>query len=187
MSISQLLPDTTEEPVIKRQKLSEQSEELPVPIEKEGTRLRCMYFLPHKHGRQCNMTRRSGDKFCFQHKPASDSDSLDDKNVRIPCPINPRHSILKIKLNQHLKKCQSRQKLPKEKWYSLDQNIVGQVPSPNLSNQAKEPLNILYQKLASLLESTWESVISKTDPQLEVLSHDGLHERLYVETASPLK
>lgn len=144
-----------------------------VPVEKDGERLRCLYLLPQKNNRQCNMTRRKGDEYCAQHKP---TDSSQEDRIRIPCPINPRHSIRKSQLNRHVKKCQKSLEIPKDIWHSLDMNIV----DPSAAQSEKEDCDFDrsdYQQLAMQLESVWEKLWKNDKLPLEMLNHDGLKER----------
>ncbi|CAD5230768.1 unnamed protein product [Bursaphelenchus xylophilus] len=63
---------------------------------------RCEYILPKKK-RKCRMLRKSGKRFCGEHM-VHDPDNLD----RIPCPNDPKHTVLTSELDQHLTKCNSR-------------------------------------------------------------------------------
>lgn len=57
-------------PLIKKQKTEHENPTVSLQ-EKDGDRYRCMFILVKKGGRQCNMTRKKGDKFCAQHKLVS--------------------------------------------------------------------------------------------------------------------
>ncbi|CAL9728043.1 tRNA:m(4)X modification enzyme Trm13p [Monosporozyma unispora] len=60
-------------------------------------RLQCNYFIKKKN-RQCGMTRKQGREYCSEHC------ILDDEE-RVPCPLDPNHTVNKFKLNKHLQKC----------------------------------------------------------------------------------
>lgn len=64
---------TEPNPPAKKQKTeaSTQAKPIVVIVEKDGDRYRCMFTLAKKGGRQCNMTRKSSDKYCAQHKLVS--------------------------------------------------------------------------------------------------------------------
>lgn len=165
--------DALEAQETKRQKPSDSTNnESIIPIKTDGQRLRCLYILTHKGGRQCNMTRRKGDKYCAQHKPAEEKQGGEE---RIPCPINPRHNIRKSQLKRHMKKCQSIVPPPNDPWYSPDMNITD--PSHSAAEKS-EFSSSEYQKMAKALNELWETLWNKEELDLEVLNHDGLKERL---------
>lgn len=67
---------------------------------------RCQYFLPKKK-RQCKMTAGVGKKLCGEHEI---TDKTEHQTDRIPCPLDPAHSVDSRKLAKHLKICNSRPK-----------------------------------------------------------------------------
>ncbi|CAB4256803.1 similar to Saccharomyces cerevisiae YOL125W TRM13 2'-O-methyltransferase responsible for modification of tRNA at position 4 [Maudiozyma barnettii] len=94
----------TMEPVIKKTKLEDPS-----------GRLRCQYVIVKKD-RQCGMTRRADEQYCSEHLNLlkKNSGSLIHSGVtstetggreRIPCPLDPNHTIWKDQLTRHMKKC----------------------------------------------------------------------------------
>ena len=62
-------------------------------VDKE--RLQCEFYLVKKK-RQCGMTRRAGSRFCSEHSDDSD---------RVPCPLDPSHTVSVDKLRVHMRKC----------------------------------------------------------------------------------
>eukprot|EP00039_Didymoeca_costata_P006847 m.93947 g.93947 ORF g.93947 m.93947 type:complete len:480 (-) comp13422_c0_seq1:178-1617(-) len=61
---------------------------------------RCQFYLEKKK-RQCRMEPLPQQTFCAQHVPQLD-------NERVPCPLDPNHSVFKRSLKKHLKKCNAR-------------------------------------------------------------------------------
>jgi len=59
---------------------------------------RCLHFLPRKQ-RYCNMARTPGQQFCGVHLAES------SKGERIPCPVDPSHTVWSGLLAAHLKVC----------------------------------------------------------------------------------
>ncbi|XP_058076902.1 uncharacterized protein LOC131225390 [Magnolia sinica] len=58
---------------------------------------RCQFWLPRKK-RFCANAPLSPSQFCGNHKPESEQ-------LRIPCPVDPSHSILQENLDSHVKRC----------------------------------------------------------------------------------
>ncbi|XP_057844079.1 tRNA:m(4)X modification enzyme TRM13 isoform X2 [Cryptomeria japonica] len=57
----------------------------------------CQFWLPKKK-RLCANFALLGSQFCGNHKP-------DSVESRIPCPIDPSHTILQVDVAAHVKKC----------------------------------------------------------------------------------
>lgn len=78
---------------------------------------RCCFLLTHKQ-RLCNLERSPHSRYCGAHRPAEE-ESLETSNQpdvskrrkrnnddeRIPCPLDPAHTIFKRFLSNHLKIC----------------------------------------------------------------------------------
>lgn len=75
----------------------EDSDEVKKEIQKT-----CEYVLPKKQ-RRCKMLVKLGNRFCGEHAIHDASNTS-----RIPCPNDPKHTILKSELDVHLKRCNSR-------------------------------------------------------------------------------
>uniref|UniRef100_A0A1B0CVW7 tRNA:m(4)X modification enzyme TRM13 n=2 Tax=Lutzomyia longipalpis TaxID=7200 RepID=A0A1B0CVW7_LUTLO len=57
------------------------------------------------------MTVAKGQKFCGQHEPISKPNEKEMGNKsaeRVPCPLDPKHTVYAFKLNKHLKICNAR-------------------------------------------------------------------------------
>ncbi|CAJ0965139.1 unnamed protein product [Ranitomeya imitator] len=96
--------------------------------------------------------------------------------VRIPCPLDPKHTVYKDQLQKHLKKCNSREK-PQPVFYVRNVNAgsVTLETSPeqmSLSSLSKEDLKKLIDTLVQ--------VTNDLDPPLpdQKLCHPALHEAL---------
>jgi len=81
----------------------------------------CCYLVPRKQ-KLCNVARSMHSMFCGNHQPAesvvrdenndeadplkeSAGSSKKEKKERVPCPIDPTHTIFKHSLNYHIKVC----------------------------------------------------------------------------------
>lgn len=63
---------------------------------------RCIYVVPRKN-RRCKMLVKKGNDFCGEHLVFAQ-----DNDTRLPCPNDPKHSVIKKDLEKHLKRCNSR-------------------------------------------------------------------------------
>ncbi|KAG8466190.1 hypothetical protein KFE25_001946 [Diacronema lutheri] len=90
---------------------------------------RCALFLPNKK-RLCKFEALAGSRYCVHHEgscyvpsaaPAEAHGVDGASQARVPCPLDPRHSVFAHKLAQHLRAC-NRQKalatLHRQAWYS---------------------------------------------------------------------
>ena len=80
---------------------------------------KCTFWLQKKN-RFCNFNSVPGAKFCGNHGGAP----LNRK--RIPCPIDPSHTIYEDEVAKHVKKCNAtrlRRALESKPYFSLNQNI----------------------------------------------------------------
>ncbi|XP_019357229.1 PREDICTED: tRNA:m(4)X modification enzyme TRM13 homolog isoform X1 [Gavialis gangeticus] len=134
---------------------------------------RCSYFVERKK-RFCRMTPAPGRRFCGEHGQYEE----ENDRKRIPCPLDPNHTIYEDQLQKHLKKCNSREK-PKPVYYVQDINAglkdVTKIPEEQqvpISSLSKEELQDLIRKLKKA--SNGISSILK-DP---TLSHWALKEVL---------
>src|SRR5690606_29308768 len=105
----------------------------------------CCYFLPKKN-RLCNIVRSPGSQFCGNHRPDAvavpkrvsaragySSGAANSSGItRIPCPIDPSHTIYKHDLQSHIKICNvgRREALMREQPYYREacnsrNNVVG--------------------------------------------------------------
>lgn len=58
--------------------------------------VRCSYVVPKK-GRRCRFPVIPGTARCGAHR--------EDDRGRIPCPLDPKHTVFEDRLEQHLKIC----------------------------------------------------------------------------------
>lgn len=82
---------------------------------------RCMFFIEKKK-RYCGFQRKTGSLYCGNHCPV---DEKDEENIRIPCPIDPTHTITKASLNKHIQICQRKtenNELKSHSYYSENLN-----------------------------------------------------------------
>ncbi|KAF1555456.1 UNVERIFIED_CONTAM: hypothetical protein FQV16_0006817, partial [Eudyptes robustus] len=133
---------------------------------------RCAYFVARKK-RFCKMIPAPGRRFCGEH--GQQEEESDRK--RIPCPLDPKHTVYEDQLQKHLKKCNSREK-PKPVYFVQDINAglkdvaeipEKQVPISSLSKEELENLIIKLKNASNGLELHLEE---------QILSHQALQEAL---------
>ncbi|KAI9188439.1 tRNA:m4X modification enzyme [Blastocladiella emersonii ATCC 22665] len=69
----------------------------------------CHFFVKRKH-RYCSLAARKEKQYCGEHahlEPAA-ADAAADADRRIPCPLDPNHTIQASQLAKHLERCNSR-------------------------------------------------------------------------------
>lgn len=67
----------------------------------------CAFFLTRKR-RNCKMRVKKGALYCAEHLTAAGEDhvtSESSEDKRIPCPLDPAHTVYESRLKAHLKKC----------------------------------------------------------------------------------
>ncbi|NXX43689.1 TRM13 enzyme, partial [Tricholaema leucomelas] len=133
---------------------------------------RCAYFVQRKN-RFCKMIPAPGRRFCGEHG----QQEKENDRKRIPCPLDPKHTVYEDQLQKHLKKCNSREK-PKPVYFVQDINAglkdvadvtEKQVPISSLSKEELENLIVKLQKASNGLELSLKE---------QVLSHQALQEAL---------
>ncbi|XP_060524263.1 tRNA:m(4)X modification enzyme TRM13 homolog [Cylas formicarius] len=67
---------------------------------------RCKFFLKRKK-RNCKMLVSTGEELCAEHQ--IHSKNTEDGKIRIPCPLDKKHTVYAHKLNKHLKICNARE------------------------------------------------------------------------------
>ncbi|NXL42670.1 TRM13 enzyme, partial [Podilymbus podiceps] len=133
---------------------------------------RCAYFVERKK-RFCKMIPALGRRFCGEHGQQEE----ENDRKRIPCPLDPKHTVYEDQLQKHLKKCNSREK-PKPVYFVQDINAglkdvaeipEKQVPICSLSKEELETLITKLKKASSGLELHLKE---------QILSHQALQEAL---------
>ncbi|NXJ91764.1 TRM13 enzyme, partial [Corythaixoides concolor] len=133
---------------------------------------RCAYFVERKK-RFCKMVPAPGRLFCGEHGQQEE----ENDRKRIPCPLDPKHTVYEDQLQKHLKKCNSREK-PKPVYFVQDINAglkdaaeipEEQVPISSLSKQELENLITKLKKASNGLELCLKK---------QILSHQALQEAL---------
>ncbi|XP_064549757.1 tRNA:m(4)X modification enzyme TRM13 homolog [Drosophila montana] len=70
----------------------------------------CAHWVQRKK-RYCKMSPNKGSLFCGAHEPPSEATSENADTERIPCPLDPKHTVFKRKLTKHLTICNAREQI----------------------------------------------------------------------------
>ncbi|XP_006643152.2 tRNA:m(4)X modification enzyme TRM13 homolog [Lepisosteus oculatus] len=133
---------------------------------------RCGFFVDKKK-RYCKMVVASGKTFCGEHAIAE----KEDGRKRIPCPLDPKHTVFEDNLAKHLKKCNSREK-PKPVYYvhdinaGVEEDMDMHEKEIALSSRSSEELDSLIMRLRA---AVGEINCKHTE---KILSHPALLEAL---------
>ncbi|PAA73294.1 hypothetical protein BOX15_Mlig000275g1, partial [Macrostomum lignano] len=76
----------------------------------------CAYFVARKQ-RQCRLRPLPGQSLCVEHCPAGSAAPGDSRGHRIPCPLDPKHTVYASQLDRHLTRCNSRPRLVGQPFY----------------------------------------------------------------------
>lgn len=147
----------------------------------------CSFFMAKK-GRYCGTQRKKGEEFCVQHLP--------NEGNRVPCPLDPNHSVWENDLPRHLKKCNAKPKGEDEReaWYKKDINLMlrgGQnqktEDTQDTEREAQDTENTEQTQKSKDTENTDETykkyvhIVKNTkfpDLQYKIANHRGLKKRL---------
>uniref|UniRef100_A0A672UDH8 tRNA:m(4)X modification enzyme TRM13 n=2 Tax=Strigops habroptila TaxID=2489341 RepID=A0A672UDH8_STRHB len=119
------------------------------------------------------MVPAPGRRFCGEHGQQEEENG----RKRIPCPLDPKHTVYEDQLQKHLKKCNSREK-PKPVYFVQDINAglkdVAEIPEKQvpLSSLSKEELENLITKLKKASNGL------EFHLKEQILSHQALQEAL---------
>ncbi|KAI5963880.1 TRM13 [Candida theae] len=129
----------------------------------------CEYVIPKKNKR-CRMLRKKQNKFCSEHMIHDASSS----QKRIPCPLNPNHTIWEKDLKSHLEKCNARPKKEHDLWYI-----------ENFNSQMANSVDVDFVDGPEQDDNYCREVLDKIEFEpLEkiVCQHDGLLSQLQEKT-----
>lgn len=146
--------ESKEEPVPKLPKLSSENVDSPVL----STKQTCQHFVQRKK-RLCRIMVAKGELYCGEHlpltktaDPASNDDVKNGQKKRIPCPLDPKHTIFERNLQKHLRICNAK----------VDNHPEFIVPGLNAGPEDCEPENRDF-RLVELDNNIINDVIEKVN------------------------
>nr|XP_029709587.1 tRNA:m(4)X modification enzyme TRM13 homolog [Aedes albopictus] len=180
--------DSADEPVEKRAKSSATMED---KSDDGGVPVRCRHFVQRKK-RYCKMTVGRGKQYCGEHEVHAVTDTAnsgeDQSGGRIPCPLDPKHSISAAKLEKHLKICNAK---PKDRPSYIEVGInassdgegsemANDEAGLKLSDVPVDQLKSLVRKVEGIFEETQIGMIEEM-----MLEHEAFKEELRNESYGP--
>ncbi|XP_069088266.1 tRNA:m(4)X modification enzyme TRM13 homolog isoform X1 [Pleurodeles waltl] len=135
---------------------------------------RCGFYVAKK-SRFCKMIVSAGKQLCGEHATHEMEDETTKK--RIPCPLDPKHTVNEDQLQKHLRKCNSREK-PKPVYYVQDVNSGSEDGTATFREQI--PISSLSDVQLENLINKLEKACNGLVPILEdrMLLHKALQEAL---------
>lgn len=121
--------------------------------EKKVSPNRCEFYIEQKR-RQCAMQRKKGHRFCSEHMIHDESSAaLEVKGERVPCPLDPKHTVWLQDLDQHLKKCNAKPKDHHDSWYVKNFNTKYGEDDKVTKEETKPPGPADFEKLTSIIKA----------------------------------
>lgn len=145
----------------------------------------CAEYVERKK-RWCRLSVAKGNRFCGEHSKErgilSESPGV-ESSPRIPCPLDPKHTIFADRLNKHLKICNARKHAGPE---FIKENInAGSEDEDEATDPANQPAKLsddatYLQALVDKVRGFYDSIKTSFDPREEVFyhSHPALQEEL---------
>jgi tRNA:m4X modification enzyme len=112
-------------------------------VEEERVPGRCALFI-QKRGRYCRLAVARGSNYCGEHlnfDPESRVSSTASQR-RIPCPLDPHHTVYEDQLQRHLKKCNAAKRGTP---VCFSANVNTGIHDYSLSDEEKKPLSAFPQ------------------------------------------
>ncbi|KAF0912343.1 hypothetical protein E2562_014011 [Oryza meyeriana var. granulata] len=122
---------------------------------------RCNFWLPNKR-RHCANSPLPTSHYCGNHLPDSASDAGALSRRRVPCPVDPSHTVLEENLEAHVSKCPLKKQtaaLAAQPFYSKGINSGGGEGGGGVTSAAKraavhklteDELHALIEKIKSV-------------------------------------
>jgi len=118
---------------------------------------RCNFEIPRKN-RTCRMLTKPGRKFCGEHAMFESSETNILSVNRIPCPLDPKHTVDQSNLEDHLKICNSRLKIGSENpWIVENVNLYPII----CYDDETSPKPVLNLKI--LPDETFSDIVNRID------------------------
>lgn len=139
------------------------------------------------------MTRKQDVAYCSEHFNLLQQSSgktpvpPPDKGNRIPCPLDPRHSVWEKELARHVRKCNSIKlsALPlDDPSFKLNHNILPSTPSDSVQGSA-DPSTVLAA--ITVLNTCYESRFASRDLPLSVKSNHSVELHRFPQLDGPRK
>ncbi|XP_031563775.1 tRNA:m(4)X modification enzyme TRM13 homolog [Actinia tenebrosa] len=144
-------------------------------VEKEVETTRCAFFMKRKN-RFCKMIVGKGKKYCGEHSHLGGEDKASGR-TRIPCPLDPKHTVFEDQLQKHLKCCNVTKKIDVAYY---QKNINSGIPNYQLSDNEKVSLvDVSLEKVQEIIDKV-KTANKEHCPKIkeEILSHTVFKDEL---------
>lgn len=122
------------------------------------------------------MQAKVGAKYCAEHLTADENapeESTEVGDTRVPCPLDPAHSVYASKLQKHLKKCNARIPTILPAYHRTDCNLINEQVGE--ANGEAVSASVLAKKVLEAAQNLPSSIstrkISLADPVSETEKH----------------
>jgi tRNA:m4X modification enzyme len=157
----------------------------------------CCYFMRNKR-RLCNIARATGSLFCGNHRPAGDTptqrivkkaNEVGFSNVdRIPCPVDPSHTIYAHNLKTHEKICNIRMReksLEAQPYYCQNCNSGHAKSSPTVLENRIVDSSILIAKIRKCYNDyVVNQICEYSEGQMQSVKANEVERRVLQEVAN---
>ena len=125
----------------------------------------CAFFLTRKR-RNCKMRVKRGALYCAEHlTAAATGDSIgynaNGEEKRIPCPLDPAHTVYESRLKSHLKKCNASVSEIVPSYFVKDLNILTDIVKED--ENARRPS---ISELVDRIEAAAEALKQKEEAEI---------------------
>lgn len=147
----------------------------------------CKFFVQRKK-RFCKMTVKRGHEYCGEHSlilNIKDNKGENGTGIdRIPCPLDPAHTVYKKNLNKHLKVCNARPKETVEPYIVKDLNR-GTGTSEVEDFKLNEVADDVIQEVVQIVNKLYDTHFSPETDMIQELfrNHNILEAELETKTS----
>ncbi|KAJ3373655.1 hypothetical protein GGF31_000499 [Allomyces arbusculus] len=136
------------------------------------------HFLVKRKWRYCSLAARKGKKYCGEHAHLDESESKPD-DPRVPCPLDPNHTVQQSRVEEHLTKCNSR--VVPAPYRVVDFNLV-HAPFTNAVTPLQARSRDEIAALIAKVREAYATMLAEHGPiELVELDHPALDEKKKVK------
>lgn len=145
---------------------------------------RCKHYVKRKK-RFCKLLVVKGKEYCGEHLDEEKDNKNEDDNGRIPCPLDPKHTVYSKNLNKHLKICNAKPPENVPDYISTGLNAGSDDESLTDSMDQQLRLSTVDDEYLNFVVSTVEKLYDKFAIALLIEEYFSSHESLENEIKNP--
>lgn len=160
-----------------------------------ATNERCAYYIERKK-RKCGMTCKPNVSYCIEHltllnktNECSGVDETVSSRLRVPCPLDPKHTVWESDLRKHLKKCNTlrlKRVNDHEPFYVKDCNMLASVAETEGHEDEDEGDDFVLKSIP-VIRCIYENEYKQREIPLEPKSNGFMEGSRYNELVSNKK